>query len=85
MEALQDARNEMANTIAQRRIDNALRSNVPSASSYEICIGSEIIISHEEPVNKWVGPFKVRDVFGKHVFIDTNGRLVQGEAISERG
>ena len=75
MQAMESARTEMVKFILQHRINTALRSNIPAATSSNITIGSEVLIYREPPVNKWVGPHKVCDSFGKYVFVESKGRL----------
>ena len=77
MQAMESARIEMAKFISQRRINTALRSNIPAATSSNIAIGSEVLIYRKTPINKWVGPHKVCDSFGKHVFVESKGRLAK--------
>ena len=77
MEAIKSACDEMAKVISQRRLTTALNSNTPAATSCEVSIGSEVLVHWEAPVGKWDGPYPVRDLLGKHVFIDIKGRLVK--------
>ena len=77
MKALQSARGEMAKRMAQNRLKTALRSNVPEAADKEVAIGSKVSVYKENPINKWVGPFEVRDVDQKGVFLDISGRMSQ--------
>ena len=77
MEALRSACDEMAKVISQRRHTTALKSNTPAATSCDVSIGTEVLVNREAPVRKWDGPYPVRDVLGKHVFIDIKGQLVK--------
>ncbi|CDF33317.1 unnamed protein product [Chondrus crispus] len=77
MQALVTARNEMARTIAQRRINTALSSNVPAAAASDMTIGTYVLVHRESPVSKWIGPYRICDTFGKHVFFDVKGRFVK--------
>lgn len=77
MEAMRTACDEMTKTISRRRLSTALDSNVPAATSLDVLVGSEILFHREAPVNKWVGPYQVRDMLGEHVFLEIEGPLVK--------
>ena len=77
MQASVTATNEMARTIAQRRINTALRSNVPAAAASDMKIGTCVLVHRGSPVSKWIGPYRVCEAFGKHVFLDVKGRFVK--------
>ena len=76
IEVMRSACDEMAKAISQRRLSTALKSNTPAATSYDVSIGTKVLVHREVPVGKWDGPAPVRDVLGKNVFSDIKGRLV---------
>ena len=77
MQAMEAGRKDMADILARNRISKAVQSNVPAAADKEIAIGSKVLVFKEKPINKWIGPFEVRDVKKKVVFVDMDGRLSQ--------
>lgn len=68
MEAMNIARLEMANITAQLRVQQALKSKLPPATTYKISPGGQVYV-HKEGAEKWVGPYEVTKTFDKVVFV----------------
>ena len=54
--ALATARKEMANIVAQRRVNDALRRKFPPATAYHIKSGDQVRV-YREKTRTWDGPF----------------------------
>ena len=77
MKAMDAARSEVSKLIARDRLKKAVKSNVPAAADKVIQIGEQVLVYKEKPINQWIGPFHVRDVSAKTVFVNMNGRRSQ--------
>lgn len=77
MFAMQSVRAEMAKLVAKARVHVALSRNVPTAVDANIRILDQVLVFREKPVNKWMGPYKVLDVYGKINHVDISGKNAQ--------
>ena len=77
MKAMDAARSEVSKLIARDRLKKAVKSNVPAAADKVIQVGEQVLVYKEKPINQWIGPFHVRDVNAKTVFVDMNGGTSQ--------
>lgn len=77
MEAIDDTRKKFAKLIAKQPVDSAQKPNRSAAASKlpNVALEQELLMYRDASVGKGVGPFLVRDFFGKHVVVDFNGNL----------
>lgn len=86
MKAISTARREMATIVAELRIQEALRSNVPPATDYTLKPGDHVRV-YREKEKRFTGPFPMISIVGKQVFLLRNGQRVQNnisQAIPDR-
>lgn len=76
MEAMKTSRKEMAAIMAQCRVNQALRSQVPAAAMSDIVMGSEVLVFRESP-KQWIGPYRVIDTSDKLIFVEVDGSIKQ--------
>ena len=69
LRAMHAARTEMANIVAQHKVQLALRARVPPAASFLVRPNDRIYV-HDEVRKKWIGPYTVLKTFEKQVWID---------------
>lgn len=76
MEAMELARLEMHSITAKLKIQKALRSKIPPASTYQVNVGDDVYV-YKEKDKKWRGPFQVIRIFDKQVFVNRDGKEAQ--------
>lgn len=76
IKAIRDARAEMAKLFTQARLKTATTRNVTGDADADVRIGDRVLLYREKPIEKWAGPFIVRNVEGKLVTPDTSFRTI---------
>lgn len=71
---MQSARTKTAQLMAKAKLSTALSLNVPTAADKDIRILYNVLIYREKPENKLAGPFEVRNVDDKAVYVTINGK-----------
>ena len=80
-QALQTARNEIAQITAERRVNDSLRRKIPPASSYLIRPGDSVRV-YREPSRAYDGPFTVTRVDRKLITV-TDGKKAKTFNVSQ--
>lgn len=73
LKALEIARDEYAQLIAQRRIKLGLNSNLPSSIDEQFEIGDLVYLWRETP-KCWTGPFKILNLEAKNVWLKVDSK-----------
>lgn len=76
MRAVQAACREMATITVELRIRKSLCSKTPPAAGYVLAAEDFVRVSHESD-RKLLGPYRVKKLDGKQIFINRNGTQVQ--------
>lgn len=72
MQALSEARRDMAKHFEEKSVNRALRYSIPQGTMSYIQIDDEVLVYREGP-NTWEGPHKVTDISRKMIQINKPG------------
>lgn len=59
------------------RVLTSVNRQVPSAADADLKIGDSLLVYRDNPVSRWIGPFRSIDLDKKSVIIFQNGRPVR--------